>query len=280
MAKRQRKECQEAEPESLAGPEPPILGLTEDQTPAWFRHSGYPDMPEIRCGNENWWPFFSRISNADGEILPTDLHRAIQFWENYGDFLAATPDRAVLSVKHACLPAAARIISKECERRGWDSSSIMLVTDFRNGLFSRHPETIPHSSPWPPHDFVTQNPSLPDYRQSQILEAERLLTRLKAQPAEDHVPANGTASKLAQPGSAKMSPRELATKYGINAEALRKRLDHWRYDHDAGYVEVSNAARNEPRYLYDESAVMPIIDALRAKAAGRKRAANVQQKKT
>jgi hypothetical protein len=67
---------------------------------------------------------------------------------------------------------------------------------------------------------------------------------------------------------AKLSPRELAQKHGVPSESLRKRLDRWRYDHDAGYVEVSNAARNEPKYLYDESAVMPVITQLRARSAG------------
>ncbi len=80
-------------------------------------------------------------------------------------------------------------------------------------------------------------------------------------------------------GSARLSPSDLAQRYGVNAEALRKRLDRWRYVHDAGYAEVSNAARNEPKYLYDESAVLPVIEALKSKPAGRKRAADGQQKK-
>ncbi len=67
---------------------------------------------------------------------------------------------------------------------------------------------------------------------------------------------------------AKMSPRELANKHDIDNEALRKRLDRWRYDHDTGYVEVSNPTPREPKYLYDESAVMPVIDAMKAKSAG------------
>ena len=103
-------------------------------------------------------------------------------------------------------------------------------------------------------------------------ERQRCLTRwTPLVPAEDH--------KAEQSGSAKLSPRELASKHGVDAGALRKRLDRWRYEHDAGYVEVSNAARNEPKYLYDESAVMPVIEALKAKPVGRKRAADGQQKK-
>lgn len=74
------------------------------------------------------------------------------------------------------------------------------------------------------------------------------------------------------PQAGKLSPRDLADKYLVPFGALRKRLNRWRYEHDAGYSEVSNAAKNEPKFLYDESAVMPVIDAL-------KRAADGQQKK-
>ena len=80
-------------------------------------------------------------------------------------------------------------------------------------------------------------------------------------------------------GNAKMSSRDLADKYKVNHAALRGRLDRWRCEHDAGYSEVSNPKRNEPKYLYDESAVTPIIDALKAKPKTHKRATNVQRKK-
>lgn len=85
-------------------------------------------------------------------------------------------------------------------------------------------------------------------------------------------------SQPGQSGSAMMSPRDLAGKYGVDAGALRRRLERWRYEHDAGYVEVSNRTPRQPKYFYDESAVMPIIEALKAKPAGQKRAANGQRK--
>jgi len=95
-------------------------------------------------------------------------------------------------------------------------------------------------------------------------------------PQADQV---GTGNDSVQSGSAKLSPRELASKHGVDAGALRQRLDRWRHDHDAGYVEVSNAARNEPKYLYDEASVMLVIEALKTKPVGRKRATDKQQKK-
>jgi hypothetical protein len=78
----------------------------------------------------------------------------------------------------------------------------------------------------------------------------------------------------------KLSPRELADKHGVNLDALNKRLERWRYEHDAGYSEVTNSRRNEPKYLYDEMAVMPVIaDLKNKKPATAKRPTNVQRKK-
>jgi hypothetical protein len=67
--------------------------------------------------------------------------------------------------------------------------------------------------------------------------------------------------------TARLSARELAEKYDVPLRALRGRLNRWQSEHDAGYIAVSNPAKNEPRYLYDESAVMPDIDRLRLKRA-------------
>lgn len=90
---------------------------------------------------------------------------------------------------------------------------------------------------------------------------------------------SGKAEERAKPGNAKMSPKDLAAKYGVKADALRKRLHRWRYEHDAGYSQVANPKKNEPSYLYDESAIMPVIEALKAKSEGRKRATDGQRKK-
>ena len=76
--------------------------------------------------------------------------------------------------------------------------------------------------------------------------------------------------------SGRLSVKDLATKHDVPYDALRKRLERWRYDHDAGYSEVANAAKNEPGCLYDELAVMPVIEALRVKSASKKRAADGQ----
>jgi hypothetical protein len=52
---------------------------------------------------------------------------------------------------------------------------------------------------------------------------------------------------------------DLAKKHGIPKEPLRKALAVWKLDHDTGYCEVSNPKRNQPKDLFDENAVMPVI---------------------
>jgi hypothetical protein len=55
------------------------------------------------------------------------------------------------------------------------------------------------------------------------------------------------------------SPRDLARKHGVDPEALRKRLERFRLMHDVGSAEVHNRRPNEPKFLYDEAAVLPVI---------------------
>jgi len=110
-----------------------------------------------------------------------------------------------------------------------------------------------------------------DWKGSDLLPAiEGYLRRLRDQKAV--VPQQATTA-------GRLSPRELADKHGVTLGALNKRLERWRYEHDAGYYEVSNPKRNEPHFVYDEAAVMPIIDDLKAKSPVAKRPTNVQRKK-
>ena len=88
-----------------------------------------------------------------------------------------------------------------------------------------------------------------------------------------------TAAPVPDTVSAKLSPNDPARKHGVSLGPLRKRLDRWRDEHDAEYSEVHNRKRTEPRFLYDESAVMPVIEALKAKSVGQERATDGQQKK-
>lgn len=128
--------------------------------------------------------------------------------------------------------------------------------------------------------FLTENTKFPhgrivEFQWPDIVKALRTYAEKKP-PA--HVAGEATSAGNIDP-NARLSPRELAERYGVGVDALTKRLERWRYKHDDGFIEVSNPAQNEPKYLYDESAVMLIINDLKAKSAGQKRPTNVQQKK-
>ena len=83
--------------------------------------------------------------------------------------------------------------------------------------------------------------------------------------------------ELSSVSKAKSSSRDLAEKHKINHEALRKRLERWRFEHDSGYIEVSNPRRNEPRYLYDETAVMPVIEDVRKNETRRRTNSSIER---
>jgi hypothetical protein len=57
---------------------------------------------------------------------------------------------------------------------------------------------------------------------------------------------------------------DLARKFKVNAEALRKRLDRWRYHNDRGWIENPNRGGKQPTYLYDIAAVRPVIEAIKS----------------
>jgi hypothetical protein len=65
-------------------------------------------------------------------------------------------------------------------------------------------------------------------------------------------------------GGGRGTSRELAEKHGVDPEKLRKRLDTWRQTHHDAFIETESAGRRprDPRFLYDEEAVMPVILAL------------------
>ena len=61
------------------------------------------------------------------------------------------------------------------------------------------------------------------------------------------------------------SVSDLATRHGVPRAALEKRLERWRRRVADGYVENRTRGCRKPRYLYQESAVMPVIKELQAK---------------
>ncbi len=71
-----------------------------------------------------------------------------------------------------------------------------------------------------------------------------------------------------------LSFTDLAQKHGVPREALRKRLETYRFSNDHGWVETTNRQPRESKYLYQESVVLPIICALQkresAKTSGKR----------
>jgi hypothetical protein len=63
---------------------------------------------------------------------------------------------------------------------------------------------------------------------------------------------------------AMLSCAELARHFGVDPETLRFRLLRWQRTSDEGWIEVANRKPREPRYRYRVSAVMPIVESLRA----------------
>lgn len=63
-----------------------------------------------------------------------------------------------------------------------------------------------------------------------------------------------------------LSVRDLAVKYDVDSEALRKRLDRWRRQNFNGWRELHSSDRGprDPRFLYEESAVLFIVKAMHA----------------
>jgi hypothetical protein len=60
------------------------------------------------------------------------------------------------------------------------------------------------------------------------------------------------------------SPSDLAGRFGVNAENLRKRLGRWRLKHEADCIDDPSRKSRQPRYLYRLGAVLPVIQSMKA----------------
>jgi len=213
--------------------------------------------------------------------LTAEQEAALRWQTPSGEPLSKEQREAVL----AALPSGTPMSDEEWAafqyglRGGWQESSRLVAVRMRNagetlaaaeidGALQRLPD-----KPWEAADFA-------GYRDAMRREAEYVKTILATCLAGAMAQADkgSTGNDPPQSRSGKLKPSELASKHGVAQRALEARLERWRYEHDAGYVEVSNAARNEPKYLYDEASVMPVIEALKAKSVAQKRATDVQQK--
>lgn len=85
-------------------------------------------------------------------------------------------------------------------------------------------------------------------------------TSQPVQPSPAAPPGPGAA------GTGSFSPAELAAEYGVDAEALRKRLERFRKQSHIGWIEVANRGHREPRFRYKPEAIMHIVRKLQASA--------------
>jgi len=65
-------------------------------------------------------------------------------------------------------------------------------------------------------------------------------------------------------GPEMLSSPDLADRYNVNPEALRKRLERWMPTHQEDWKEITDRRPREPKYLYRVFAVLPIIKELQA----------------
>lgn len=88
------------------------------------------------------------------------------------------------------------------------------------------------------------------------------LARLRSPAREQSAPA-GPKVAVTVGEDALMTASDLASAFNVPPEALRKRLDRWREKNalSNGWIENTEAAAREPRYLYKVAAVRHLIDA-------------------
>lgn len=65
---------------------------------------------------------------------------------------------------------------------------------------------------------------------------------------------------------AMLSAPRLAARFGVNPEALRKKLERWRTQHDEGWSDVQNRATKSPKYLYKLGSVRAVIESMKTSA--------------
>jgi hypothetical protein len=86
--------------------------------------------------------------------------------------------------------------------------------------------------------------------------------------------ASGQAADVMSPeepgAEAWLSAPELAVRYGVDSEKLRKRLEYWWKRHGEDYRETEFHKPREARFLYRLSAALPVVQALQTgrKASG------------
>lgn len=83
--------------------------------------------------------------------------------------------------------------------------------------------------------------------------------------AESTAATTGPSDTRTEHGRAYLSPSDIAHRFGVSKEALRKRLEVFRNKTFSGWVENEDRKPRESRFLYLVDAVRPIIDSMQQK---------------
>jgi transposase-like protein len=67
----------------------------------------------------------------------------------------------------------------------------------------------------------------------------------------------------------------LAKRHGVDSESLRKRLDRWRKGRLDGFTEQTERGPRDPKFIYIEAVVLPVIQKLKQSEAKREREKNL-----
>lgn len=77
-------------------------------------------------------------------------------------------------------------------------------------------------------------------------------------------PQEAGDGSMAVHDEARLSPAELAERFGVPKDALRQRLDEWRKKHHEGWYEVTDRKPREAQYIYRVGSVRHIIEQMQA----------------
>jgi len=114
-----------------------------------------------------------------------------------------------------------------------------------------------------PNDTLRWN----DVDEEELFDALRSTQRALAEQ-QSSMPGGGRP-KTGLEGGGFYSSADLALRHHVNPESLRKRLDRWRPGQlGDGVIENTERAANQPRFLYSEEAVLPLILALKSASDG------------
>lgn len=85
--------------------------------------------------------------------------------------------------------------------------------------------------------------------------------------AAERLSGAGPEDQTTELPAGRLSAKELAAEHGVPYDALRTRLDRWRRNNGAGWIEVSESERGprDPKFLYEVAAVQSVIDEMKSK---------------